>query len=70
MKNRITALVLVGALAMVGLTPAPSNARQKKPQEPVATPEEFKARVIRQTDLPMTELVPGSNSGWWPASNR
>ena len=62
MKNRITALVLVGALAMVGLTPAPSIAQQKKPQEPIATPEEFKARVIRQTDLPMTELVPGSNS--------
>jgi gluconolactonase len=29
---------------------------------PVATPEEFKARVLRQTDLPLTELVAGSNS--------
>jgi len=62
MKNRITALVLSGALAIVGLTPAPLLAGQKKPQEPVATPEEFKARVIRQTDLPQVELVPGSNS--------
>jgi quercetin dioxygenase-like cupin family protein len=62
MKNRITTLVLVGALAMVGLAPAASMAGQKKPQEPVATPAEFKARVIRQTDLPQVELVPGSNS--------
>jgi quercetin dioxygenase-like cupin family protein len=29
---------------------------------PVATPEEFKARVIHQLDLPATELVKGSNS--------
>ena len=64
MKNRITALVLAGALATVGLVPAPLLAQQagQKPKEPVATPEEFKARVIHQTDLPMTELVPGSNS--------
>jgi gluconolactonase len=32
------------------------------PTEPNATPEEFKARVIRQADLPTTELVKGSNS--------
>lgn len=32
------------------------------PKEPAATPEEFKARVLRYTDLPMTELVKGSNS--------
>jgi gluconolactonase len=32
------------------------------PTEPVATAEEFKARVIHQTDLPTTELVKGSNS--------
>lgn len=32
------------------------------PKEPAATPEEFKARVLRQTDLPTTELVKGSNS--------
>ena len=32
------------------------------PKEPVATPEEFKARVIHQPDLPATELVKGSNS--------
>ena len=32
------------------------------PKEPVATPEEFKARVIRHADLPATELVKGSNS--------
>jgi quercetin dioxygenase-like cupin family protein len=71
MKNRITAFVLVGALATVGLTPVRVLAQagsstaqpgQAKPKEPVATPEEFKARVIRQTDLPETELVPGSNS--------
>jgi quercetin dioxygenase-like cupin family protein len=64
MKNRLTAFVLVGALAMTGLTVPLSagQAGQKKPQEPVATPDEFKARVIRQTDLPSVELVPGSNS--------
>ena len=66
MKNRITAFVLAGALAMAGLTPVPVIAGQaggqKKPHEPIATAEEFKARVIRQTDLPMVELVPGSNS--------
>jgi quercetin dioxygenase-like cupin family protein len=77
MKNRITALALGSVLAMVGLTPIVLNAEQagsvpaggttavagqKTPHEPVATPEEFKARVIRQTDLPMVELVPGSNS--------
>jgi quercetin dioxygenase-like cupin family protein len=66
MKNRITAFVLVGALSMATVPliaeQAPANAAQKKPQEPVATADEFKARVIRQTDLPMTELVPGSNS--------
>ena len=32
------------------------------PTEPNASPEEFKARVIRQHDLPETELVKGSNS--------
>jgi gluconolactonase len=32
------------------------------PTEPNATPEEFKSRVIRQQDLPATELVKGSNS--------
>ena len=32
------------------------------PTEPVATAEEFKARVLRQVDLPATELVKGSNS--------
>lgn len=32
------------------------------PTEPNATPEEFKARVIRPADLPTTELVKGSNS--------
>lgn len=32
------------------------------PTEPVATPEEFKLRVIHQPDLPETELVKGSNS--------
>lgn len=32
------------------------------PKEPVASPEEFKARVLRQVDLPATELVKGSNS--------
>ena len=32
------------------------------PTEPVATPEEFKARVIHRNDLPATELVKGSNS--------
>ena len=65
MKNRITAFVLACALATVGLTPVPvfaQQAGQQKPKEPVASPDEFKARVIHQTDLPMTELVPGSNS--------
>jgi len=65
MKNRITAFVLGGALAMASLIPVPASAGQagqNKPKEPVATPDEFKARVIRQTDLPMVELVPGSNS--------
>lgn len=76
MKTRITALALGAALALVGLTPVVSHAGQagsaraagspaagqKTPQEPVATQDEFKARVIRQTDLPMVELVPGSNS--------
>ena len=77
MKNHMTAIALGSALAIVALAPAtahgeqarpspsaagPVVAAQKKPSEPVATPEEFKARVIRQTDLPMTELVPGSNS--------
>jgi len=32
------------------------------PKEPVASPEEFKARVLRQVDLPATELVKGSNA--------
>lgn len=32
------------------------------PKEPVATPEEFKARVLRPAELPVTELVQGSNS--------
>lgn len=32
------------------------------PKEPVASPAEFKARVLRQVDLPATELVKGSNS--------
>jgi gluconolactonase len=32
------------------------------PKEPVASPEEFKARVLRHADLPTTELVKGSNS--------
>ena len=32
------------------------------PTEPNASPEEFKARVIRPTDLPVVELVKGSNS--------
>lgn len=31
------------------------------PKEPTATVEEFKARVLRQTDLPTTELVKGSD---------
>ena len=31
-------------------------------KEPAATPEEFSARVLRQADLPTTELVKGSNS--------
>ena len=62
MKNRCTAIVLIGALAMVGLTPVHSVAGQagtkpapgqNTPKEPLATPEEFKARVIRQTDLPV-----------------
>lgn len=61
MTNRITALILAGALATVALTPAPALAQQK-PKEPAASADEFKARVIRQTDLPETELVPGSNS--------
>jgi len=69
MKIRITAFVLVGALGMAGLPvpliagqAPPAKAGQKTPQEPVATPAEFQARVIRHTDLPMVELVPGSNS--------
>ena len=32
------------------------------PTEPNASPEDFKARVIRPADLPVTELVKGSNS--------
>ena len=51
MKNRIPAFILASVLAMVGLTPVPVIAGQaggqKKPSEPVATPDEFKARVIR-----------------------
>lgn len=35
---------------------------QRMPKEPAATPEEFKARVLRHNDLPATELVKGSNS--------
>src|SRR5580704_9041075 len=38
------------------------KAKKVTPKEPVATPEEFKRRVIRQVDLPATELVKGSNS--------
>jgi quercetin dioxygenase-like cupin family protein len=62
MKNRLTAFIVSGALTIVVLTPTAVRAGQKTKQEPVATPEEFKARVIRQTDLPQVELVPGSNS--------
>jgi quercetin dioxygenase-like cupin family protein len=78
MKIRISTLTLGGALAMVGLAALPvyaeqaggsgsaarppATAGQRTPQEPVATTEEFRARVIRQTDLPMVELVPGSNA--------
>ena len=77
MKNRITAFALSVALTLVGLTPIvlkaeqagsvpaavpPAKAGQKTPHEPVATPEEFKARVVRHTDLPWVELVPGSNA--------
>ena len=43
-------------------TAAPASAAPASKKEPVATPEEFKSRVIRQVDLPETELVKGSNS--------
>ena len=39
---------------------APAAATNAK--EPVATPEEFKARVLHYPDLPPVELVKGSNS--------
>jgi len=41
---------------------AGTPASKVAPKEPVATPEEYKARVIHQTDLPEVELVKGSNS--------
>ena len=41
---------------------ADASASRVTPKEPVATAEEFKAHVIRPTDLPATELVKGSNS--------
>ena len=82
MKNRITAFVLGGALAMVGLTPvplvaeqaragSPAKTGQKTPQEPVATPDEFKARVDpsdRSADGRAACLAP--TPGWSPASSR
>lgn len=43
-------------------TPANAPASKVTPTEPVATAEEFKARVIHQSDLPEVELVKGSNS--------
>src|SRR5580693_2164264 len=43
-------------------TAANAPASKVMPTEPVATPEEFKSRVLRQVDLPATELVKGSNS--------
>jgi quercetin dioxygenase-like cupin family protein len=39
-----------------------SPASKVTPKEPVASPEEFRARVLRREDLPVTELVKGSNS--------
>jgi quercetin dioxygenase-like cupin family protein len=41
---------------------AKASASKMTPKEPVATPAEFKDRVIHQPDLPETELVEGSNS--------
>jgi gluconolactonase len=62
-------LGVAGGMAIglfVGLTASNSPLRaQMKGQvekEPIATPEEFKSHVIHQTDLPETELVPGSDS--------
>ena len=56
------AAVLMFSSHFVAAQQAAAPAAKVTPKEPVATPEEYKARVIRQVDLPETELVKGSNS--------
>jgi quercetin dioxygenase-like cupin family protein len=67
MKTRLSiAAVAVAAIAGFcgGLvfSGTPLRAQAKTPTEPKATAEEFKSHVVHQTDLPETELVPGSHS--------
>ncbi len=72
MKKRMLATVTGVALVVAGFgaglmlsgrsgvaQAANAPAATMTPKEPVASPEEFKARVIRQTDLPTVELVKG-----------
>jgi quercetin dioxygenase-like cupin family protein len=51
-----------GKAQTAAATAVKARAPKVTPKEPVATAEEFKARVIRPADLPATELVKGSNS--------
>src|SRR5260221_4749082 len=55
------AVGFVGGLFMSGL-PVSGQVKSPTPKEPVATAEEFDSHVIHYPDLPMTELVKGSNS--------
>jgi quercetin dioxygenase-like cupin family protein len=43
-------------------TPLRAQVKGQVEKEPVATADEFKSHVIHEPDLPMTELVEGSNS--------
>jgi quercetin dioxygenase-like cupin family protein len=55
------ALGFAGGLFMSGL-PMRGQVKSPTPKEPVATADEFNSHVIHYPDLPMTELVKGSNS--------
>jgi quercetin dioxygenase-like cupin family protein len=68
MKNRVllaTALGIAagfcGGLLVSGL-PVHAQAPKGAPKEPVASADEFRARVVHSMDLPPVELVKGSNS--------
>lgn len=67
MKTRLSvaAIILAVAAGFVAgrlYSGLPVHAQTPTPKEPVASADEFKSHVIHQTDLPETELVPGSTS--------